>query len=157
MADSPVRDLLLAEGKLQPAGGDVVPSEAQIIGVLRGLPSKDRAQLDAAHAALDQVDVRCNDLLDDKVGSDRAVDLKPLNDVLRVVAHACGMATGGPEAAAAGGGRRGPRRIRERRSSSPARSAAEKMPFVCSTRCVSTWSARSPPARRLCSSGERSG
>ena len=31
------------------------------------------------------------------------MDLKPLNDVLRVVAHACGIATGGREAAVAGG------------------------------------------------------
>ena len=97
-----VRDLLLAQGKLQPADGDVVPSEAQITGVLRGAAEKDRTQLDAAHTALDQ-SLALQRLLDDKVGSDRAVDLKPLNDVLRVVAHACGTATGRSEAAAAGG------------------------------------------------------
>lgn len=88
-----VRDLLLAEGRLRPADGDVVPGEAQVRGVLQKVAERDRAQLDAAQKAFGQA-LSLQRLLVDKVGSELATDLKPLTDVLQLVAQACGTASG---------------------------------------------------------------
>jgi type VI secretion system protein ImpA len=93
-----VRDILIVEGKLSPAAGEVVPGGAQITGVLREVAEKDRAQLGDARSALDQA-VALQRLLVDKFGPERATDLAPLTDVLRVVAQVCDTARGVPDAA----------------------------------------------------------
>jgi type VI secretion system protein ImpA len=105
-----VRDLLVATGRLQAAGGEPAPSEAEAGGVLRAAAEQDPDQLGAAGEALKHV-TAMEHLLVDKVGAARVIDLAPLSDALRAVAQTCASVTGispsgaGEEggAAAAGG------------------------------------------------------
>jgi type VI secretion system protein ImpA len=103
-----VRDILLAAGRLQPANGETVPNQAQIESAIAAAAAKDRGRIDAARDCVDSVNAIYS-LLSDKVGSDRATDLRPLSAMLKLVVQACNTATGqlgeaAPEAGAESGG-----------------------------------------------------
>lgn len=103
-----VRDILLAAGRLQAAKGETVLSQSQIESAIAAAAAHDRGRIDAARDCVDSVNAIYS-LLSDKVGTDRATDLRPLSGMLKLVAQACNSATGepgdaGPRAGAERGG-----------------------------------------------------
>jgi type VI secretion system protein ImpA len=94
-----VRDILLAAGRLQPAKGETVLSQAQIESAIAVAAAQDRGRIDAARDCVDSVKA-IYALLSDKVGTDRATDLRPLSDMLKLVVLACNNATSQPGEAA---------------------------------------------------------
>jgi type VI secretion system protein ImpA len=103
-----VRDILLAAGRLQPAKGETVLKQAQIESAIAAAAAQDRGRIDAARDSVDSVNAIYS-LLSDKVGTDRATDLRPLSGMLKLVVLACNNATSqpgeaAPEAGAESGG-----------------------------------------------------
>ncbi len=90
-----VRDVLLATGKLQPLKGETVLSPAQIESAIAAAAARDSASIDAARASLESVNAIYR-LLSDKVGTDRATDLRSLSGMLKLVVQTCNAATHQP-------------------------------------------------------------
>lgn len=98
-----VRDILLATGKISPASGESLPSQASVEEIIRSAAEENTERLNALHASIEIVG-KLQSLLADRVGADRAPDLSPLADLLKTVAHVCAAALGsetGETAAAA--------------------------------------------------------
>jgi type VI secretion system protein ImpA len=87
-----VRDILLAAGRLQPVKGETVLSQAQIESAIAAAAAQDRSRIDAARDSADLVNAIYS-LLSDKVGTDRATDLRPLSSMLKLVVQACNNST----------------------------------------------------------------
>lgn len=87
-----VRDILLAAGRLQPGTGEPVLSQAQIESAIAAAAAQDRGRIEAARDSADLVNAIYS-LLSDKVGTDRATDLRPLSSMLKLVVQACHNAT----------------------------------------------------------------
>lgn len=87
-----VRDILLAAGRLQPGTGETVLSQAQIESAIAAAAAQDRGRIEAARDSADLVN-SIYLLLSDKVGTDRATDLRPLSSMLKLVVQACHNAT----------------------------------------------------------------
>ena len=90
-----VRDILVASGKLQPGKGDTVLSPAQIESAIAAAGTQDGSLFDVARVCVGLVN-SIYSLLSDKVGTDRATDLRPLSGILKAVVQACSNATGEP-------------------------------------------------------------
>lgn len=88
-----VRDILVAAGRLPPAKGETVLSQAQIESAIAAAAQQNRQLIDAAQACVDSTNAIYS-LLSDKVGTDRATDLRPLTSMLKLVTQACNSATG---------------------------------------------------------------
>ena len=88
-----VRDILLASGKLQPAAGEAAKPLAEIEGILASAGADKADQLAGVRDAVQSVQA-LHQFVADKVGSDRATDLKPLREILQPVAEACAHALG---------------------------------------------------------------
>jgi type VI secretion system protein ImpA len=88
-----VRDILVAAGRLPPSKGETVLSQPQITSAIAAAAQQNREVIDAARACVDSVNAIYS-LLSDKVGSDRATDLRPLTSMLKVVVQVCNSATG---------------------------------------------------------------
>lgn len=94
-----VRDVLIAAGKL-PAVADASPSVSQIQSTIRGEAGKHAAIIEAARLSLRALrDMQS--LLNDKLGSDRSLNLNPLTDSVEAVVKACDSAVGEPASDAA--------------------------------------------------------
>ncbi len=98
-----VRDVLLAAGKLQPAAGEAARPLAEIQGILAAAAADQAERLASARDAVQSVQAFYQ-LVADKVGTDRAPDLKPLREMLQPVADACARALGAADPTAADGG-----------------------------------------------------
>jgi type VI secretion system protein ImpA len=90
-----VRDILLAAGKLQPVKDETVLSQAQIESAIAAAAARDQGVIDAVRTSLDSVNAIYS-LLSDKVGTDRATDLRSLTGILKLVVQACNNATRKP-------------------------------------------------------------
>lgn len=90
-----VRDILVAAGKLQPGKGETALSAAQIDSAIAAAAAQDAELIDSARVCAGLVN-SIYSLLSDKVGSDRATDLRPLSGMLKTVAQACSGALGEP-------------------------------------------------------------
>ena len=84
-----VRDVLLAAGKLQPRSGDTVLNEASLTGILADAGRKDIEQLGGPAQALEQAQALQRVLVERFGESEGANLVRPMRDVLRVVADAC--------------------------------------------------------------------
>jgi type VI secretion system protein ImpA len=93
-----VRDILVAAGRLQPAKGETVLSQTQIESAIAAAMLQDRGKIDAARDSLEAVNAIYS-LLSDKVGTERASDLRPLSSMLKLVMQACNNATSTPSSA----------------------------------------------------------
>ncbi|MBC7944041.1 MAG: type VI secretion system protein TssA, partial [Burkholderiales bacterium] len=82
----PVREILAALGKL-PASGKA-PTQQQLEGMLAAAAKDGFVPVEAARSALDAGN-RLFKLLIDRVGSDRAPNMRPLLDVLTAIAQLC--------------------------------------------------------------------
>ena len=87
-----VRDILVAAGRLSPAKGETVLSQAQIESAITTAAAQDRERVDAARDSADLV-LKIYSLLSDKVGTDLATDLRPLSSMLKLIVQACDNAT----------------------------------------------------------------
>lgn len=87
-----VRDILVAAGRLPPAKGETVLSQAQIESAIAAAAAQDRERIDAARDSADLV-LKIYSLLSDKVGTDLATDLRPLSSMLKLIVQACDNAT----------------------------------------------------------------
>lgn len=95
-----VRDVLVAQGKLA-ATPDNTLTLAQIQGVIRESDEAQRASVDAARACLNAAsDIQA--LLNERLGTDRSLDLRALTDVLGAVVKTCNGAVGEAETAGDG-------------------------------------------------------
>ena len=90
-----VRDILVAFGKLQPGKGETVLSPAQIESAIAAAVAQDAGLIDAARVSAGLVN-SIYSLLSDKVGSERATDLRPLSVILKAVVQACSGVVGEP-------------------------------------------------------------
>lgn len=87
-----VRDILVASGKL-PAGADAGLSTVQINSTIKAAAEKHGDVVEAVRQSL--VALRgMQTLLNDKLGSDRAINLQPLTDIVDQVVKACDSALG---------------------------------------------------------------
>lgn len=100
-----VRDILVVAGRL-PAT-DPVPSQAELEGIIRAAGAQNAVSAGAARGCLQGVSA-LQTLLTEKVGSQRAPDLKPMGDILAAVAQFCdtvlGVATSQTSEEVPGGG-----------------------------------------------------
>lgn len=87
-----VRDILVAAGRLQPVKGETVLSQAQIESAIAAAYIQDRDRIDAARDSVDSVNAVYS-LLAEKVGTERATDLRSLSSMLKLVIQACNNAT----------------------------------------------------------------
>ncbi|WP_029524699.1 type VI secretion system protein TssA [Polaromonas glacialis] len=87
-----VRDILVAAGRLPPAKGETVLSQAQIESAIAAAAAQDRERIDAARDSADLVP-KIYSLLSDRVGTDLATDLRPLSSMLKLIVQACDNAT----------------------------------------------------------------
>lgn len=89
-----VRDILVTTGRLPAADGEVVPSQPQIDSAIAHAAENDPRQIDAVRecAALTGA---IHALLIDKVGSDRAPDLRALSNLLKPAVQACAATAAG--------------------------------------------------------------
>jgi type VI secretion system protein ImpA len=90
-----VRDVLLASGKLQLSEGEAARPPAEIDAILASAAADQGERLAAARDALQSVQA-FQQLLVGKVGTERALDLKALREILQPVADFCGRALGSP-------------------------------------------------------------
>lgn len=97
-----VRDVLLASGKLQPAAGETGRPLEEIEGILASTATDRAEELASARDAAQSVQAFYK-VVADKVGSERAPDVKPLRDMLQPVADVCARALGGTAADVAAG------------------------------------------------------
>ncbi len=88
-----VRDILLASGKLQPAAGEAGRPLAEVEGILASLVPERAEELASARDAMESVQAFYK-VVADKVGSDRAPDVRPLREMLQPVADICARALG---------------------------------------------------------------
>jgi type VI secretion system protein ImpA len=88
-----VRDVLVVAGRLSPAAGETVPGQAQIESAIASAAVEDPDAINAARDCFDAANV-IHTLLADKVGTDRATDLRPLSAMLKLVMQACSTAVG---------------------------------------------------------------
>ena len=86
-----VRDILVVLGKLP--SGDGAPSQTEIEGAIRAAGAQNAVPVDAARAALRAV-TGLQSLFAEKVGSDRAPDLKPLSDMVKAIVQVCDSVLG---------------------------------------------------------------
>jgi type VI secretion system protein ImpA len=106
-AQATLRDVGLASGLLAAQEGDSFPSETEIAAMIADAGSADAEVPQCIQAAAQTAD-RLQSLLNDKVGSDRAADLKPMRDLLRAAAKLAARASGaGAEEGEAAGEARG--------------------------------------------------
>lgn len=92
-----VRDILVAAGKLPPGGeGDL--SAAQIQGVIQNAATEQAASIQGARDALAAVK-GIQALLNERLGIERSLDLKPVAEVLDLVVKACDSALGAGDVA----------------------------------------------------------
>ena len=97
------RTILLALEKLPPAEDEAVPSRTEIESVVHAAATDDPASLQALRDAMQTIGMLYA-LLAEKVGYDRAPDIKPLTDLLKPVAQLCDAVLGaGAQSAAAAG------------------------------------------------------
>ena len=94
-----VRDVLVAMGKL-PATPDNTLTAAQIQSIVHDSAAEHGALIDAARLCLSSVR-NMQSLLNERLGADRALDMRPLADVLDAVTKTCDAATGASETEAA--------------------------------------------------------
>ena len=94
-----IRDVLVATGKL-PGAGETSLSESQIEAILRAVSAENPAPLRAALAASEAV-AALEAVLSEKGVQTQAPDLRPLNDMLHVLAPFCSAALGTVEEVAA--------------------------------------------------------
>jgi type VI secretion system protein ImpA len=87
-----VRDLLLASRKLQPLDGDVILTQAQVEGIIGAASGANPEVAESPRRALERVEA-LQKLLNERVEAQRAPDLRPLYDVLRLVVQTCAAAT----------------------------------------------------------------
>ncbi|MDQ3059957.1 MAG: type VI secretion system protein TssA [Pseudomonadota bacterium] len=87
-----VRDILVAAGRLSPAKGETVLSQAQIESAIAAAAAQDRERMEAARESAERVQAIYS-LLSDKVGTDRATDLRSLSSMLKLIVQACENAT----------------------------------------------------------------
>lgn len=93
-----VRDILVAAGKL-PAGTDTALSAVQINSTIKAAADKHGDVFEAVRQALGALrDMQA--LLNDKLGSDRSINLQPLTEIVDQVVKACDSALGVAVAAA---------------------------------------------------------
>lgn len=97
-----VRDILVAAGRLVPAKGETVPSQAQIESAIAAAAAQDCERMNAARDSADLV-LAIYSLLSDKVGTDRATDLRALSSMLKLIVQALENATGQASAATSQG------------------------------------------------------
>jgi type VI secretion system protein ImpA len=88
-----VRDILVAAGRLSPADGETVPGQAQIESALASAAAENPDGINAVRDCFDAASA-IHVLLADRVGSDRAMDLRPLSAMLKLVMQACSAAVG---------------------------------------------------------------
>ena len=88
-----VRDILLASGKLQPAAGEAGRPLAEVEGILASVVPERAEELASARDAMKSVQAFYK-VVADKVGSDRAPDVRPLREMLQPVADICARALG---------------------------------------------------------------
>jgi type VI secretion system protein ImpA len=87
-----VRDILVAAGKL-PAGVEVTPSASQIQSTIKGEGAKHAECIEAVRQSLRALrDMQS--LLNDRLGTDRSLDLKPITDIIDLVVKTCDSALG---------------------------------------------------------------
>jgi type VI secretion system protein ImpA len=98
-----VRDVLAASGKLQSPTGEAARPLAEIEGICASAATDRAEQLANARDAVRSVQALYK-LLADKVGTDRALDLKPLCELLQPVADICARALGDTAEAPNGSG-----------------------------------------------------
>jgi type VI secretion system protein ImpA len=94
-----VRDIMVVLGKFPAVEG--TPSQAELEGAIRTAGAQNAVPVDAARAALQSVQAM-QALFSDKVGSDRAPDLKPLSDMLKAVVQVCDSVLGAGESEESG-------------------------------------------------------
>jgi len=92
-----VRDVLAVVGKL-PAG-DGVPTQAELEGMIQTASAQNAVPINALRSSIQSVKA-LQAFFSDKVGSDRAPDLKPLSDMLKAVSQVCDTVLGSAEAGA---------------------------------------------------------
>lgn len=92
-----VRDILIAAGRL-PAGAESALSASQIESTIRGEAPKHGAIIESARKALQALG-GMQALLNDKLGTERALNLKPLSDCIDLVVKACDSAAGNADGA----------------------------------------------------------
>jgi type VI secretion system protein ImpA len=98
-----VRDVEVALGKAPPLADRAALSLDQIESMLRDVATEDRVQIDVVHEA-EQAVKGLYALLVGKVGADRAPDLRPLANLLTLMAQMCSRVLGSAIEAAAGDG-----------------------------------------------------
>lgn len=91
-----VRDILVAAGKL-PAGGEGGLSAAQIQAVVQNAATEQAASIQGARDALAAVK-GIQTLLNERLGIERSLDLKPVAEVLDLVVKTCDSALGAADA-----------------------------------------------------------
>jgi type VI secretion system protein ImpA len=94
------RDVLVATGRL-PGGGDGVPGQAEIDGIVRAAASSDPASVQAALDALESIEA-LQAFLSDKGILTQAPELTALDGMLKAVAPVCRNALGVSSDAAGG-------------------------------------------------------
>jgi type VI secretion system protein ImpA len=89
-----VRDILVVLGKFPPVDG--APSQAEMEGAIRTAAGQNAIPVEAVRTAL-QSALALQSLFTEKVGSDRAPDLKPIIDMLKAVVQVCDTVLGAGE------------------------------------------------------------
>lgn len=93
-----VRDILVAANKL-PASGDAVLSAGQIQGAILAAAETHAASIEAARQSLRSLR-EMQALLNDRLGTDRSLNLQPLTEIVELVVKTCDGATGATTAVA---------------------------------------------------------
>ncbi len=103
-----VRDVLVGLGKLKSSDGEGQFSAAQINAAIAETAALDRGAIDAVQSCVQCIGA-IHELLVDKVGAGQATDLKPMDDMLKYLAHGCQLALGdsAPDGAACDGSEAG--------------------------------------------------
>jgi type VI secretion system protein ImpA len=120
-----LRSILVALEKLPAAAGESVSSRAEIESIMRAAAADNPASVTAVRDALQTVGTLYA-FLGEKVGFDRAPDVKPLTDLLKPVAQLCDSVLGkGAQPAATAGGEEPVEDTGKTGEPSPARVAGE--------------------------------
>jgi type VI secretion system protein ImpA len=88
-----VRDVLVSAGRLSPAEGETVPGQAQIESAIASAAVENPDGINAVRDCFDTANA-IHTLLADRVGSERATDLRPLSAMLKLVMQVCSAAVG---------------------------------------------------------------
>jgi len=95
-----VRDILVASGKL-PAGGEGDLTPGQIHGVIQNAAAQHEASIQAARQGLAAIQAMQSQL-NERLGVERSLDLKPMTEILDVVVKTCDSALNVADAGDAG-------------------------------------------------------